>query len=60
MSREGGVSMEDRAKNIIEACMKEKTINPLGIFNHIAQMEFIRMHGPEHHVLDGAALLTAF
>ncbi len=23
---------------------------------NIAKMDFIRMHGPEHHILDGAAL----
>lgn len=52
--------MEDRATKIIEACICEKSKNPIEIFNHIAQMDFVRMHGPEHHVLDGAALLTAF
>lgn len=52
--------MEDRAKKIIEACLHEKSKNPMEIFNHIAHMDFIRIHGPEHHVLDGAALLTAF
>lgn len=52
--------MEDRAKKIIEACLQEKSKNPLNIFYNIAQMDFVRIHGPEHHVLDGAALLTAF
>lgn len=52
--------MEDRAKKIIEACTHEKSKNPLDIFYNIAQMDFVRIHGPEHHVLDGAALLTAF
>ena len=52
--------MEERAKKIIEACLKERSKNPVDIFYNIAQMDFIRIHGPEHHVLDGAALLTAF
>ena len=52
--------MEDRAKKIIEACSHEKSKSPLDIFYNIAQMDFVRIHGPEHHVLDGAALLTAF
>ena len=52
--------MEDRAKKIIEACLYEKSKNPIDVFYNIAQMDFVRMHGPEHHVLDGAALLTAF
>ena len=52
--------MEDRGKKIIEACLQEKSKNPVDIFYNIAQMDFVRIHGPEHHVLDGAALLTAF
>lgn len=52
--------MEDRAKKIIEVCLHEKSRNPIDIFTSIAQRDFVRMHGPEHHVLDGAAVLTAF
>ena len=52
--------MEERAKKIIEACLQENSKNPIEIFNKIAQMDFVRIHGPEHHILDGAALLTAF
>ena len=52
--------MEERAKKIIEACLQEKSKNPIDIFKHIADMEFVRIHGPEHHVLDGAAILTAY
>ena len=52
--------MEERAKRIVEVCMQEKCRNPIEIFNNIALKNFIRIHGPEHHILDGAALLTAF
>ena len=52
--------MEERGRKIIEVCLQEKRKNPVAIFNQIAQMDFIRIHGPEHHILDGAALLTAF
>ncbi len=52
--------MEDRAKKIVEACLQEKSKNPIEIFKNIAKSDFVRMHGPEHHVLDGAAILTAF
>ena len=52
--------MEERVKKIIEVCLKEKSKNPIEIFNHIAKDECIRIHGPEHHVLDGASVLTAF
>lgn len=52
--------MQERGRKIIEACLREKSKNPIDIFNNIAHMDYIRIHGPEHHVLDGAALLTAF
>jgi len=52
--------MKERAKKIINACLQETSHNPIEIFNRIAQKDFVRIHGPEHHVLDGAALLTAF
>ena len=52
--------MEERVNKIIEACLQEKSKNPVEIFNNIAHKEFVRIHGPEHHILDGAAILTAF
>ena len=52
--------MEKRVMKIVEACLNTNSKNPINIFWDIAHMDFIRMHGPEHHVLDGAALLTAF
>ncbi len=52
--------MEEIAKKIINACLQETSKNPIEIFNNIAHMDFIRIHGPEHHMLDGAALLTAY
>jgi len=52
--------MEERARKIIEACLQETSKNPIEIFCNIAKKDFVRIHGPEHHVLDGAALLTAF
>lgn len=52
--------MENIAENIIEECKKYTGINPVEIFNAVAEKNFVRMHGPEHHVLDGACLLVAF
>lgn len=52
--------MKERARKIVEACLQEKSKNPVEIFCNIAQKDFIRIHGPEHHVLDGASLLTAY
>ena len=52
--------MEERVKNIVEACLREQSCDVVEIFRRIAQSDAVRIHGPEHHVLDGAALLTAF
>ncbi len=38
----------------------EKSKNLIDIFCNIAHMDYVRIHGPEHHVLDGAALLTIY
>ncbi len=54
------LNVEERAKKIIDACVEETSKNPIEIFYNIASKDFVRIHGPEHHVLDGAALLTAF
>ena len=53
-------SMEERCNRIVAMCFEEKGINPIAIFQKIADEAFVRIHGPEHHILDGAALLTAF
>lgn len=50
--------MEERVKKIIDACLQEKSKNPIEVFYNIAHKDFVRIHGPEHHVLDGAALLV--
>ena len=53
-------SLQQRAERIIAECEKAGGTNPYEIFHTIAQQDFVRIHGPEHHVLDGASLLTAF
>lgn len=35
--------MEERAKKIMEACLLEKSKNPIEIFWNIAKKDFIRM-----------------
>ncbi len=53
-------TLQQRCEKIVCACLQEKSKNPVEIFNDIAKQDFMRIHGPEHHVLDGAAVLTAF
>ena len=46
--------------NVIAIALKEKSKNPIEILNKMMNMDFCHMHGPEHHVLVGIALLTAY
>ena len=48
------------AELIIEECRHLKSGDPAEIMRELMRKPFIHMHGPEHHVLAGAALLTAF
>ncbi len=45
---------------IIALCLQEQSKNPVVILEKMMSMEFCHMHGPEHHVMVGAALLTAY
>ena len=54
------MSIEEKTKRIIEDIQKEKGRSPVRIFKNMAQKEYISIHGPEHHILDGACILTAF
>jgi hypothetical protein len=45
---------------IIGLCMKETSKNPIAIVEEMMALPFCHMHGPEHHVMVGAALLTAY
>ena len=56
----GELTLEERGQKIIDACLAEKSTSPYEIFRNVARRDFVRMHGPEHHVLDGAAVLTAY
>ncbi len=54
------LTLKERGSLIIQFCKESKIINPVEMFEEIARQNFIRIHGPEHHVLNGAVFLTAF
>ena len=54
------MTVEEKAKRIIEDVKLEEGCNPVRIFKNMAKKEYISIHGPEHHILDGACILTAF
>lgn len=46
--------------SVIFKCQQSTSKNPIEILESMMSMSFCHMHGPEHHVLVGAALLTAY
>lgn len=46
--------------SIFSVCLSEKSRDPYKILNKMMSMPFCHMHGPEHHIMVGAALLTAY
>lgn len=45
---------------IIGLCLKETSANPIEVLEKMMAQPFCHMHGPEHHVMVGSALLTAY
>lgn len=50
----------DGVDSIVSFCLFSSSKNPVAILNQMMEMPFCHMHGPEHHVMVGAALLTAY
>lgn len=48
------------ADAIIGICLGENSKNPIEIIQNLMAQPFCHMHGPEHHIMVGAALLTAY
>lgn len=46
--------------SIIGLCLETTSKNPVEIMEKMMNLPFCHMHGPEHHVMVGAALLTAY
>lgn len=45
---------------ILSLCIDETSRKPIEIVRKMMDAPFCHMHGPEHHVMVGAALLTAY
>lgn len=45
---------------IMGLCLGETSKNPIAILQKLMALSFCHMHGPEHHILVGSALLTAY
>lgn len=46
--------------SIAALCLREKSTDPAVVLEKMMSLPFCHMHGPEHHVMVGAALLTAY
>ena len=53
--------LENQIKEkILQMLTETKTKNPIEVFLKIVKSDFIPMHGPIHHIIDGASFLCAF
>ena len=46
--------------SMIGLCLRETSKNPFEMISKMMDQAFCHMHGPEHHVMVGSALLTAY
>jgi len=46
--------------SITAVCLAQKSSDPVQVLKTLMALPFCHMHGPEHHVMVGAALLTAY
>lgn len=46
--------------SIVGICLHETSTNPVAIMERLMALPTCHMHGPEHHIMVGAALITAY
>lgn len=51
--------MDDKYLLIKAECLNSNTKNPIELIISIMKKDYINIHGPEHHILDGSCFLTA-
>jgi len=51
---------ESGVRAIMEFCAKTDSSDPIAIMQQLMETPFIYMHGPEHHIMVGAALMAAY
>lgn len=54
------MTINEKAELIINDIKEMQGTNPVLIFKNMAEREYVSIHGPEHHILDGACLLVAY
>ncbi len=51
---------EQKVSQILRKCLENKTTDVYKIFEAVTTCDFVNMHGPEHHIIDGACVLVAY
>lgn len=54
------ISLDEKYRLIKQEIIKYKSKNPIEIITEIMKLDFINMHGVEHHFLDGACFLVSY
>lgn len=54
------MTIAEKSELILRDIRQETGTSPVQIFKNIAGKDYISMHGPEHHILDGASILVAY
>ena len=52
--------MKEEWNDLKRICLEETSRDPIVVLEKLMAQPFCRMHGPEHHVIVGSALLTAY
>lgn len=54
------MTYEEKYDLIRQNVVKQKSNDPVEIAKNVMKKDFVSIHGPEHHFLDGAAFLVAY
>ncbi len=54
------MTISEKADLILEDVVKLEGTSPVSMFKEIVSKDYMSIHGPEHHVLDGAVILVAY
>lgn len=53
-------TIQEKCEIIKKKCLEIKSVNVYDIFIVLTSLDCVSIHGPEHHFIDGACLLTAY
>ena len=54
------VQLLEDCKSIVDVCLEQSSKNPIHVMDTLMDLPWCGFHSPEHHIMVGSALLTAF